>query len=225
MADDGPYDDFSLLETMRLEEGRVVRQQGHLSRMAGTARAHGFVWDEARVVDALAQAAAAQPTGRWRLRLLLDRAGVPKVERQPFPPLSERPWRVALARDPVDGNDLFLRIKSTRRQVYDAARRAHPDMDDVVLWTPSGEITESTIANVVVDLDDALYTPPATGPLLPGVFRAELLQQERIRERAISTAEALAAARIWLVNSVREWIDAEWANVPEHSRRSEPARQ
>ena len=72
-------------------------------------------------------------------------------------------------------------------------------------------MTESTIANVVVELDGALYTPPATSPLLPGVFREELLRTGRIRERAILKAEAVSASRIWLVNSLREWIDSEWA--------------
>jgi para-aminobenzoate synthetase/4-amino-4-deoxychorismate lyase len=210
MSPAGPHDAFSLLETMRLENGRVVRQAGHLSRMAAAARAHAFAWDEARVVEALARTAAASVEGRWRIRLVVDRNGAPTAERLPFPPALDRAWRVGLATDAVDGADPFLRIKTTRRQVYDAARASRPGLDDVVLWTPGGDITESTVANVVVELNGTLYTPPATAGLLPGVFRAELLQAGRIHERAISKPEALASARIWLINSLREWMDAEW---------------
>lgn len=213
MPSHGPRHDFSLLETMRLEDGRVVRQEGHLARMAAAARATGFPWNQARVAEVLAAAAGRQPSGRWRLRLLLSKNGEPDVECLAYPQASGRPWQVALAPEPVDEADPFLRIKSTQRQVYDAARQARPAVDDVVLWTRTGEITESTIANVIVELNGALYTPPATSPLLPGVFREELLRTGRVRERAILKAEAVSASRIWLVNSLREWIDSEWALI------------
>jgi para-aminobenzoate synthetase/4-amino-4-deoxychorismate lyase len=213
MPSEGPRPDFSLLETMRLEDGRVVRQEGHLARMATAARANGFAWSHARVADALATAASRQPSGRWRIRLLLAVTGEPTVECTAFPQTPGQPWKVALAADPVDATDPFLRIKSTRRQVYDTARQGRPEADDVVLWTRSGEITESTIANVVVELDGALYTPPATSALLPGVFREELVRSGRVRERVILKQEAVSGARLWLVNSLREWIDAEWALI------------
>ena len=196
---------------MRLQDGHVVRRHGHVSRVASAARANGFAWDEGRVNAALDEAAATRPAGRWRIRLLLAGTGEPTVECSAFPLVSERPWKIAFAADPVDDADPFLRIKTTRRQVYDDARHARPDLDDVVLWTRGGEVTESTIANVVVELDGALYTPPSTRPLLPGVFREELLQAGRIAERPILKAEAASAPRVWLVNSLREWIEAEWA--------------
>jgi branched-subunit amino acid aminotransferase/4-amino-4-deoxychorismate lyase len=200
--------DFSLLETMRLDDGRIVRQDEHLARMAAAAGTHGFAWSEPRVIQALTDAVSRQPAGRWRVRLLLADDGTPAVECLPFPPASERPWRVAFAVDPVN-DDPLLRVKTTRRAIYDTARHARPDADDVILWTRDEAITESTIANVVVDIDGALCTPPATLPLLPGVFREELLRAGRLQERAIFKAEALAARRVWLVNSLREWIDVE----------------
>ena len=205
-----PGHDFSLLETMRLQDGHIVRRHGHLSRVASAARANGFAWDDRRVAAALDAAAATRPAGRWRVRLQLPASGEPTVECTAVPAASERPWKIGFAVDPVDEADPFLRIKTTRRHVYDAARTARAGLDDVVLWTRGGEITESTIANVVVELDGALYTPPSTSPLLCGVFREELLQSGRIAERAILKAEAASAPRVWLVNSLREWIEAEW---------------
>ena len=213
MPSEGPRPDFSLLEPMRLEDGRVVRQEGHLARMAAAARANGFDWSHPRVADALAAAASRQPGGRWRIRLLLNVTGEPTGECTAFPQTPGQPWRVSLAADAVDASDPFLRIKTTRRQVYDAARQGHPAADDVVLWTRSGEITESTIANVVVELDGTLYTPPASSALLPGIFREELVRSGRVRERTILKQEAVSASRFWLVNSLREWIDAEWALI------------
>jgi len=203
------HPDFSLLETMRLEEGRIVRSESHLARMARAAAANGFAWDPARVAESLAAVEAAQPSGRWRVRLLVSRDGEPSVQCGVFPSPVSRPWRVGFAAHPVDDDDPFLRMKTTRRQAYEAARQSRPHVDDVLLWTAAGHVTESTIANVVVELDGSRFTPPSSAPLLPGVFRAALLAAARIQERQLSKHDVATAARLWLVNSLREWIDAE----------------
>jgi para-aminobenzoate synthetase/4-amino-4-deoxychorismate lyase len=79
----------------------------------------------------------------------------------------------------------------------------------VILWNERGEITESCTANVVIDLDGALVTPPLECGLLDGTFRGWLLAQGQIAERVI-TIELLRSARlIYLINSVRKWMEAE----------------
>ena len=57
--------------------------------------------------------------------------------------------RVRFAPHPIDPSDVFLFHKTTNRAVYERARR--PDCDDVILWNPAGEVTETTIANLVVE--------------------------------------------------------------------------
>ena len=52
-------------------------------------------------------------------------------------------------------------------------------------------------------------TPPVASGLLPGVFRQELLTRGRVEERVVRVDELARAPRIWLVNSLREWIDVE----------------
>ena len=203
-----PVPEFSLLETMRLEDGRVVREAGHLARMGAAAEQCGFAWDQPRVAGALAEAAATHPAGRWRVRLLLSPAGEPTAECTVMPQPSERPWRIGFAAHAVDETDPFLRIKTTRRQVYEAARAARPDLDDVLLWNERGEVTESTIANVVAEAGGLRVTPPLACGLLPGVFRATLLEAGEIQERVITKSDLAGVTRLWLVNSLREWIPA-----------------
>ncbi len=199
---------FSLLETMRLQDGGVVRLERHLARMAGSAAYFGFRWNAPSVRAAVAAAAGARPAGTWRLRLLVPMDGVPSVECTPHAAGEARVWHVAFADVPVDADDPFLRNKTTRRDTYEVARRARPDLDDVLLWNGREEVTESTIANVVAEIDGVRYTPPAGCGLLPGVFRAELLESGTIRERVLTKADIAGAPRLWLVNSLREWIDA-----------------
>ena len=141
------------------------------------------------------------------MRLLVARDGVPTIECTPYA-ADAVPWRVTFASAAVDSGDPFLANKTTHRVVYDTARRARPDVDDVILWNERGEVTEATIANVVVEIDGVRYTPPLTCGLLGGTFRGELLASGQIRERVLTRADVSGASRLWLINSVREWVDA-----------------
>jgi para-aminobenzoate synthetase/4-amino-4-deoxychorismate lyase len=199
--------EFSLLETMRLDEGRIVRLERHLSRQAASARHFGFAYDDVRTRAAVADTARAHPGGQWRVRLLVARDGTPTIECTPYT-ADPRPWRVTFAAEPVDSRDPFLANKTTNRAMYDTARRARPDVDDVILSNERGEITEATLANVVVEIEGLRYTPPLGSGLLGGTFRGELLASGQVRERVLTRVDLTTASRLWLINSVREWIDA-----------------
>ena len=199
---------FSLLETMRLEHGHVVRRDPHLTRAAAAASTLGFAWDAPGTAAALDAAEAGHPDGVWRTRLLLAQSGEATVECAPLVHDVSRVWRVALAREPVASGDPSLRVKTTRREVYERAKAGRPDVDDVLLWNERGEITESTIANVVAEIAGARLTPPLACGLLPGIFRATLIDAGEIEERAITRDELTRATRLWLINSLREWIEA-----------------
>ena len=109
---------FSLLETMRLDRGLIVRREKHLARAAAAATHFGFTWDAAAVAQALDAAVAARHTDVWRLRLLVASSG--DATTMCTEHVDEaRVWRVALASEGVDSGDEFLRYKTTSRDVYD----------------------------------------------------------------------------------------------------------
>ena len=58
------------------------------------------------------------------------------------------------------------------------------------------------------EIDGVRYTPPLACGLLGGTFRAELLDVGRDPRARAHRADVAAASRLWLINSVREWIDA-----------------
>lgn len=206
-----PPPSFRLLETIRWSPARgYFLLEPHLARLARSARHFGFRRDE-RVERALTELAAGLPRVVHRVRLLLARDGAVTVEATPLEPEEEpsrprRPWRVALAPAPVDPADPLLFHKTTRRDVYEAARAARPDCDDVLLWNPADELTESTVANLVVRLDGELVTPPVSSGLLAGTYRERLLARGRVVERVVRREDLARATGVWLVNSVRGWV-------------------
>jgi para-aminobenzoate synthetase / 4-amino-4-deoxychorismate lyase len=199
--------EFDLLETLLLENGEVYLLDRHLQRMKASAEYFGFTFREKEIRDELERLGAQSGSGKWKVRLLVSRRGESHIEAQEFNS-PERVLRVALAPEPVSVNDRFLFHKTTNRKVYEDALASRPDCDDVILWNDSGEVTESTIANLVISIDGNLYTPPVHAGLLPGTLRAQLLEEGRVVERSIRREDLRAADEIFLINSVRGWLPA-----------------
>jgi para-aminobenzoate synthetase/4-amino-4-deoxychorismate lyase len=197
--------DFHLLETLLWEpENGFFLLGGHLDRLRESARYFGFRCDREEIERRLADGVSSRLTGPRRVRLLLTREGGVSVEVSPLP-VSEEPVRVALAGEAVNSEEPLLYHKTTRREVYERRAAERPDCDDVLLVNERGEVTESTIANVVVETAGERLTPPLACGLLPGVFRAELLRRGAVAERVLTPADLQRAEAIWLVNSVRRW--------------------
>ena len=195
---------FSLLETMRWtpEEGYYLLEQ-HLERLQNSALYFGFRLDLAALRLELERWSASLGRKGRRIRLLITREGRISLEAKPLAKPAVKPQRIALARAPVDSSDPFLCHKTTNRIVYDAAQAACPGFEDVLLFNEQREITESTIANVAVEIAGRLCTPPITCGLLPGTLRAHLLHQGELIERCVTLAELLHCPRTFLLNSVR----------------------
>jgi len=200
---------FRLLESLRWtpDEGYFLLEH-HLERLINSAEYFNFRLDRAAVEGALTEAVAALP-GPSKIRLLADRAGQIESEALPLekgaPPV---PLGVGLALQPVSPADVYLYHKTTRREAYDVARASRPDCDDVILWNDRGELTESTVANLVLEIDGRRYTPPASSGLLAGTMRACLLERGELTERVLLPTDLSRASRIWLINSVRGWMPA-----------------
>lgn len=202
--------DFSLLETLLwTPEGGFALLERHLERLKESAAYFDFPFDEVEIRGRLAgwKVRSPLPAGEGpgvreiqRVRLLLDAEGGISLEGSALNPLPA-PYRVKLAEKPVASNNPYLYHKTTYRAVYEAARL--PDCDDVLLWNERGELTESLIANLVVEKKGELLTPPVACGLLPGAARAQWLAEGRLREAVIRVDELAGCDKIFLLNSVR----------------------
>jgi para-aminobenzoate synthetase/4-amino-4-deoxychorismate lyase len=203
-----PYEDFALLETMALlPDGQVRNLDRHLDRLAGSARYFGFLLDRDGAPEQVAAAVADAP-GPARVRLLLSRSGVVEVQVGPPPPPAPGPVRLVVDDDPVDPRDRWLYHKTTRRRTYEERAARHPEADDVVLVNTRGRVTETTIANLAVQLSGTWFTPPVESGCLPGVERGRLLHLGRLHERDLTPQDLARAEAVALVSSLRGWRPA-----------------
>ena len=194
---------FELLETILWKPGEgYLLLDRHLKRLLESAQYFSFQIDVSAIERQLRDLAGTL-AGPHRIRVLVSRKGAVDVKATPQHPEAQEFADVALAADPVDAADRFLYHKTTNRGVYEAALASRPGMQDVLLFNDRNEITESTMANLIVEVGGELFTPPIECGLLPGTARAQLLEQGRVRERKITVEELRASGRLYLINSVR----------------------
>jgi para-aminobenzoate synthetase/4-amino-4-deoxychorismate lyase len=207
VIDDPPG--FRLLETMLwTPQGSFKLLDRHLWRLRESAACFGFQCDIEEVRELL-NAVVRDLRGPAKVRLMLEEDGdilceaVDLVERR-------EPLTVAFAAEPIPRDDVFIYHKTTRRGIYDRARASRPRAEAVILWNEDGEATEGTEANVVIRRGGVKVTPAIECGLLPGTLRAQLLDAGEIVEARISRQELQSASELWLINSVRGWMKAEW---------------
>ena len=202
--------DFSLLETIlwQPDDGYFVLDY-HLQRLQASAIYFDFNLDINSLKTQLDKLTKTFLNQAYKVRLLLDSCGEITYQTMPLSSVNNQEFvKLGMCSTPVDSNNLFLYHKTTNRQVYETAKAAFPDCDDVLLWNERGEITETCIGNIVVELNREFLTPPVKCGLLAGTFRADLLEKGKIREEIITMEMLKYSNHIYIINSVQKWREA-----------------
>jgi para-aminobenzoate synthetase/4-amino-4-deoxychorismate lyase len=181
---------LQLIETLRLEDGRYPRLEGHLARLKNSAAWLGFPFDEHALRRALADSSR---QGLWRVRLTLSKAGAIEVAAVQMAPEPTGERLAGMAAEPIDSSNPMRRHKTTARGLYDEALKAiadRPEVFDLVFVNERGEVAEGARSNLFVQGEGGvLLTPPLESGALPGVLRAELLAAGQAREAALRPAD------------------------------------
>ena len=191
---------FELFETMKYtpREGIYLIEE-HFDRIKSSAIRFNYRFDENQARALLSEI---ESDKSLKIRLIVNKEGDPKLEILPLS-ASRKEVKLKLAKNPVDSRNIFLFHKTTNREVYDKAKKEVYDCDDVLLFNESGQITETSIANIFLEKQGSLYTPPIECGLLPGTLRASMLKKKEVNEKILSLGDFLIADRIFVGNSVR----------------------
>ncbi len=180
--------DFDLIETMRFDPaGGIHLLERHIARIGTSARTFGIPFDRHAARNEL-QAATFRVAEPRRVRLMLSPTGRIAIEIGMLHPMPVEPVRVAIAPLPVAPDDYRLAHKTSNRAFYGEAR-ARAGTFEVALVDSAGFVTEGSFTNIFVKGEGALFTPPASRGLLPGVLRAELLENGSAVEADLTPAD------------------------------------
>ncbi len=194
-------EEFSLIESIRLENGDYLLLQRHLERLCSSAGFFGFSCDVVRVAGELERYAEGRE-GAHKVRLLLSKDGGCTITSELLN-IAEPILKLAISSHSVDSADRFRYHKTTRRELLDSARRERTDVDEVVFLNERGELTEGSYHNLVLKIDGKMLTPRRESGLLAGVMRQELLESGAAAEATLYPADLVRAEEVWLINSVR----------------------
>lgn len=200
--------DFRLIETLAFRPGQgFIRRDRHLARMARSADAFGIPFD---TDEALRVLNAAAGHDALRCRLTLSVAGRFELTTGG---LAANPghWRLAISDKRLTASDIWLRHKTTRRAVYDAARASLPQgVDEVIFLNEHDELCEGTITTLFLDMPDGrCLTPADSCGVLPGVLRQEMLDNKQVTATKLTLTDLRNAQMVRVGNSLRGLIRAE----------------
>lgn len=195
---------FGLIESMFATVGGAPRLEQHLDRMIASARELGIPCEihelEVRVLGALQE--IWNPT---KVRVELGPDGSIDISAVPLSPLPEDPVAI-IAKLRLPADDPLLRHKTTRRRIYDLERerlKNVPNGFDVIFLNDRDEVAEGAITNVFAEFGSELATPSLDCGLLPGIMRAEAIEQTGAVEQILTLQNLREADRVVLTNAVR----------------------
>jgi len=211
-----------VFDTSLVSDGRVILRDAHLDRLIEGAAALGIDLERkavARVMDT-----AIEDSASGALRITVTRgAGVRGLadDMAASPTLIARvsEYSVSLTPDAVrvhkstilrNPTSITARYKTLSYTDNIVALRAavQAGFDEAFFFSPAGHLACASVANVFVQMDGAIFTPPVGDGALPGVMRNWILGRGRVgdfavSERSISLDDLRSAYRVFLTNSLR----------------------
>ncbi len=224
-ADGGFLYGAGLFETMRCHNGVVFCLDDHLDRLFSSAEKLLILhhYEKNYIAEAIYKLLDANNLSDARLRLTLSAGSVSETQKsqratlliaatqfQPYPPeyyqkgilVILSPFRQNVT-DPTCGHkttSYFLRML--------ALKLAHQKLAAEAIWfTTSNLLAEGSISNVFLVKDSAVYTPPLSTPVLPGIARKAICKLAadnsiQLVETELSIDDLLSAHEVFLTNVI-----------------------
>jgi para-aminobenzoate synthetase/4-amino-4-deoxychorismate lyase len=207
---------YKLIESLLLKNGKYFLLGLHLKRLIKSAAYFGVPVDKYRAIKVLKPVAVKHKKGSYKVRLVVDAAGKMKVSvgnaymRYAGGTRIRVPYKqqncIAISNIKMNSTDVFLRHKTTRREVYDAQYKKYlmKGFYDVLFLNERGELTEAHSSNVFIEKNGIFCTPPVSCGLLAGTYREMLLAKGvKYREKVLYKKDLKNADAVYICNSVR----------------------
>lgn len=179
-----------LIESIRCQDGVFHNLEYHQRRVDHAFRSlfNGRPHDLARVLES----AQPPPSGCWKCRIEYDETSA-RYELVPYTP------RVVQSLLAVHDDIISYPHKYRDRNAIDRWFNMRGNCDDVLI-VKNGEVTDTSIANIVFRRKGNWYTP--LNPLLPGTMRQALIDDGKIQAMPIRKEDILSFESFRLINAM-----------------------
>lgn len=188
-------DDFSLIETIKVNNKSMFLKDEHLNRLKQSAEHFGFVFNE-KLYDLV-------PEKDGIIRLALHKDGSFDVKYKNYSRSVNN--QIEISDLVLDSTNEFLKYKTSYRPWYAESYKKiqNEEIYDEIFFNERGELCEGARTNILLEIDGKFYTPPLNCGLLNGIMRQNLIDSGVCTEKILFRKDLLNAQNIFCVNSVR----------------------
>ena len=186
--------DFQIIETIKVENGKLLFEKEHFERMKNSAKHFGFKFSYPQII----------PKQDGILRLLLNKNGEISEEYKPL--IKSKTNKISISPIKTNSQNEFLYHKTTYRPwFYDSYQKiSNGEIYDEIFFNEKGELTEGARSNIILQINGKLYTPPVKCGLLDGIFKKSM---KNISEKILYKNDLENAEKIFCINSVRGIVE------------------
>ena len=170
----------------------------HVTRLREASRYFAYPYDESKLLKELQEELAHLDLNLdYRCRIALQKNGTFHLVITELTDLPASYLQAQLTEQKLDLATPFTYFKTSQRD--------HLSQSDheQIFHLPDGTLLETTIGNLVLEIEGQLYTPPAHLPLLDGIYRRHLLETQQVEEKLLTLNDLTDADRIYACNALR----------------------
>ena len=189
---------FDLISTGRVHQGKLLFLEEHMKRLQESSRYFDYPFNAEKAhyqVEALCQSLDLDKD--YRLKMSLAKDGELKFEHTQLTNLSKDFCQARLVEQshPLDSPYTFFKT----------SYRPHLSIEphEQIYYNHEGKLLETSIGNIVLKIEDQLYTPPVHLGLLNGIYRLSLIADNKLKEKVLTVKDMEQAQAIYGCNAVR----------------------
>ena len=201
-----PTKQFELIETMLVDNRKILLFKEHLKRMKSSAEYFLFKYSEKEILTKIKTILSKLDYRKYRLRLSLEKAGRLNHSLSQIVEMKNR-TSVIVSHKKINSHNKFQYFKTSNRKLYDTEFEKYSKLGyfDVILLNQKDEVAEGSITNLFIEKDGNIFTPPLSSGILNGIYRNYLLSKNKnIKEKTLYLDDLIKADKVFLTNSVRK---------------------
>jgi len=228
---------YGLFETMLVMDGKIALRQYHWERLIAGLKALRLDLPKLLTTTVLEEEVLKtvrknklEQLCRVRLQVYADSGGLfdghsnhPQYIIECFPleehttQLNETGLVMGIAKGLMKANDSIANHKTTNALVYALAAQQVKEnkWNDALILNNTGNIIETTIANIFWIKDNIIYTPPLSEGCISGVMRRYIIEHASIIEQPLTHEDLKHADGVFISNAIRriKWVAAIGDNI------------
>ncbi|WP_350018807.1 aminodeoxychorismate synthase component I [Streptococcus australis] len=189
---------FELLTTGRIHQGELTFLEQHLTRLREASRYFAYPFNEPKLLNDLQEELTHLDSSLdYRCRIALQKNGSFQLTITELKDLPASYLQAQLTEQKLDLATPFTYFKTSQRDHLSQSEQ------EQIYYLEDGTLLETTIGNLILEIDGKRYTPPAHLPLLDGIYRRHLLETGQVEEKLLTLKDLEVADQVYACNALR----------------------